>query len=381
MRIGIDATPLLKELSGIGHYVDRLIRGLQAVDAKNSYRVFYTAWKEVGPVSPPSLRLFPAKRLPWPKWFLPLATGLCRWPLPGLSRLTSDEDIVHWTSNFLPPRGSRKQVLTLYDLTFLLFPKHHPWQRRVLHSMTIARSAALADGIIVISHQTKQDVMRYLGVPESKLHVVYPAASPLFEPKSEAQRSKVLSKYRLPDKAYLLFIGNIEPRKNLVRLLVAYAKARPRFARRYRLVVIGGQGWRNTEIFRKADELALEDDLTFLGYVPDEDLPSLISGALAFVYPSLYEGFGLPPLEAMACGTPVVTSDVASLPEVVGDAAVMVDPYDTDALATAIARVVESPDLRQELSERGMKRAGLFSWEKTARQTVKVYEDVYRGSR
>jgi glycosyltransferase involved in cell wall biosynthesis len=381
MRIGIDATPLLKERSGIGQYVHGLIQGLQTVDVRNSYRLFYPSWTEFGGSSPFSVHSFPTQRLPWPKWYLSLATGFCRWPFPKLSRLTNSEDLFHWTSNFLPPKGCRRQIMTLYDLTSLLFPKHHPWGRRVAHSMMIARSAAVADGIIVISHHTKQDVMRYLGVPESKLYVVHPAASSLFASKSVAQRSMALSKYGLPDKSYILFIGNIEPRKNLVRLLVAYSEARKQLTRRHRLVLVGGQGWQNAEIFRKAEELDLGSDLIFLGYVPDEDLPALMSGAVVFVYPSLYEGFGLPPLEAMACGTPVITSNVASLPEVVGDAAILIDPYDTAALASSLTRVLESRELRQELHERGIKRAELFSWENTARQTVKVYEDVYaRGS-
>ena len=175
----------------------------------------------------------------------------------------------------------------------------------------------------------------------------------------------------------MLFVGNIEPRKNLTRLVEAYALLLRRSHYRGPLILAGGQGWRNSEIFRCVEELELEKHVKFLGYVPDDVMPALMSGAEIFIYPSLYEGFGLPPLEAMACGTPVITSNVSSLPEVVGDAALMVDPHDVVALADAMHRVLTDRELREEMRRRGLERANEFSWEETARQTLRVYEEVH----
>jgi glycosyltransferase involved in cell wall biosynthesis len=278
------------------------------------------------------------------------------------------------------PHSASKHVITVFDLSVLLFPGYHPWMRVRAFTEGIARSAARADAIIVISEHTKQDVMKLLGVPEGKIHVVLCAAAARFRPLPSMELNRVLSKYNLEAGEYLLCVGNVEPRKNLVRLVESYDLLRRSVGRLHPMVIAGGQGWHNSLIYKKVEELGLQQAVKFLGYVPDDDLPPLLNGALLFVYPSLYEGFGLPPLEAMACGTPVVASNNSSLPEVVGDAALTVDPHDVEGIAKAMEQLLNE-ELRNEMRTRGLARAKLFSWERTARETLKVYEEVYAKGR
>ena len=378
MRIGIDAGVLFKERSGVGQYVNHLLNALGAVDSKNEYRLFYDSFGQPIPCLP---------RFPYPNFscqrvlcaikFLKLASGLGRWRLPGLSQLFGSTDVFHWPNYLLIPGSSRKHVITIFDLTFFLFPSYHPPSRVRAYSAGIPCSASQADAVIVISQHTKRDVMKHLRIPEEKIHVIYGAASPRFHPISPHDGEPILSKYSLRLGEYVLYVGNIEPRKNIIRLLEAYCKVMKRWRYLFPLVLAGGQGWRNDGIYKRAEELALGRDVKFLGYVSDDDLPALMSGAALFVYPSLYEGFGMPPLEAMACGTPVITSNASSLPEVVGDAALLVDPHDVEGLAEAMHQVLRKSELREEMRKEGLARAKLFSWEETARETLNVYENVY----
>jgi len=381
MRIAIEVGSLLKERSGVGQYVYHLVNGLGTVDSTNEYRLFYSSLRQ--PIH--CLPSFPyssisSKRVRLPAKALLLATGLGRWKLPGFHRFFGSANLFHWPNYLLVPGGSGKHVITICDLTFLLFPAYHPARRVRAFTAGISRSVSRADAIIVISQHTKHDVMKYLGIPEDKIHVVYCAASPRFHPIPPHQSDPILSKYLLRREHYVLFAGNIEPRKNIMRLLEAYARLKARWTYAYPLILAGGQGWRNADIYRGVKELSLEKDVRFLGYVPDEELPALMSGAALFVYPSLYEGFGMPPLEAMACGTPVVTSNSSSLPEVVGDAALLIDPHDVEELAEGMHQALTDRELRDEMRQRGLARAKLFSWEETARQTLKVYGHVHGGS-
>jgi len=205
--------------------------------------------------------------------------------------------------------------------------------------------------------------------------VVPHAGNERFVPLSPENCLSVLARHGLAHGDYLLFVGNIEPRKNLVALIDAYGRMRRVIPRAPRLAIAGGAGWKNQAIHEAARTSPFAADIRFLGHVPDADLPLLVNGAVAFVYPSLYEGFGLPPLEAMACGTPVITSNRSSLPEVVGDAALVVDPDDRAALTDAMARVVSDATLREDLRAGGLARARRYTWDETARRTVAVYEE------
>jgi glycosyltransferase involved in cell wall biosynthesis len=268
------------------------------------------------------------------------------------------------------------RVVTVHDLTCLLFPEFHPWDRRMLFHLSVRRATRLADAIIVPSAATGRDLAARFPPAAAKIRVVPHAADERFVPLPPEDCLPVLARHGLPHGDYLLFVGNVEPRKNLVALIEAYGRMRKIIPRAPRLAIAGGAGWKNQAIHDAARTSPSTADIRFLGHVPDADLPLLVNGAVAFVYPSLYEGFGLPPLEAMACGTPVITSNRSSLPEVVGDAALVVDPYDRGALADAMARVVSDATLRDDLRARGLARAQRYSWDETARRTIAVYEEA-----
>ncbi|HUV89366.1 MAG TPA: glycosyltransferase family 1 protein, partial [Anaerolineae bacterium] len=210
--------------------------------------------------------------------------------------------------------------------------------------------------------------------PPQKIHIVYRCVGERYHPVSDPQIAQVRRSYGLPQ-SYFLFVGSVEKRKNLQRILRAGSHLWQSGERRP-LVVVGARRWKYTQIMNTVQELNLERHVIFTGHVPDADLPALYSGADLFVFPSLYEGFGLPPLEAMACGTPVVTSNTSSLPEVVGDAAITVDPYDVEALTEAMRRVLSDADLADDLRQRGLERAARFSWDQAARETIDVYREV-----
>jgi len=230
------------------------------------------------------------------------------------------------------------------------------------------------DAVITDSQVSRADIVHYLKVSPDKVTVIYPGVSSTCHPMPAAEAAEVGRRHGLPA-SYLLYLGSVEKRKNVHGLLRAYALLRQRGESRP-LVVAGIQRSNASGLPRLVQELDLQGHVLFAGYVPDADLPAVYSGADLFVFPSLYEGFGLPPLEAMACGTPVVCSDAGSLPEVVGDAAVMVDPKDTEALAEAMYRVLADRELREELRQKGLARARQFTWEKAARETVAVYRKV-----
>jgi glycosyltransferase involved in cell wall biosynthesis len=278
------------------------------------------------------------------------------------------------------PQRQGKRVVTVHDLTCLLFPELHPWDRRMLFHLSIRRAARLADAIIVPSAATGQDLTARFPRATAKIRVVPHAPNDRFVSLPSEDCLPVLARYGLAHGDYLLFAGNVEPRKNLVALIEAYGRMRKAIRRAPRLAIAGGAGWKNQAIHEAARTSPFAADIRFLGHVPDADLPSLMNGAVAFVYPSLYEGFGLPPLEAMACGTPVITSNRSSLPEVVGDAALVVDPDDRAALADAMARLVSDAALREDLGARGLEHARRYSWDETARRTIAVYEEAYRSS-
>ena len=294
--------------------------------------------------------------------------------LPGLlSR--ENPDVVHYT-NFLAPIGeSRPYVLTVHDMSLERLRGHHPVGKRIYTRRLIPRTARRASLILTNSEFSKWDIVRFLGIPEDRIRVTPLAASELFIPTKARERVPVLRKYRL-DRPYCLYVGNIEPRKNLERLVEAFAS----LSGKEHLLVIAGNPWfKGNQVVRKVAALGLERRVRFVGYVPRGDLPALIGGATAFVYPSLLEGFGLPVLEAMACRVPVITSEGSSLAEVAADAAVLVDPFRTDEIAGALERLIEDRDFRELLAAKALARAAEFSWQRAAEQTHAAYGEVVHG--
>jgi len=374
MKIGIDASLVVGEKAGVGWATANLIEALARVDQKNQYSlypffyyIFDPRFKElVAPAKNFSVRF---KALPeaWIRhlWF---ESRIPR------HRLLGKVDVLHSTTFCCPPVHSGKLVVTIYDVSFIHYPECHTEANR-LHCLTgTLESSMEADRIIAISQNTKKDLVEYFNVQEDRIAVIPLAAREEFHPRPIEEVKAFVAKRWGLDRPYLLSVGTVEPRKNLRHLIRVYCGLPEEIRNDYQLVIAGGGGWLSSDIYQWIVEIGAESSIHFLGYVLN-DLPWLYCGAACFVYPSLYEGFGMPPLEAMASGVPVITSNTSSLPEVVGDAALLVDPQSEKELRSAIVRVVSDPTLRQSLSEKGLDQARKFSWEQIAKDTLKVYEE------
>jgi glycosyltransferase involved in cell wall biosynthesis len=287
----------------------------------------------------------------------------------GARRILDTVDVVHTPTFLVPPRRKTPLVVTVLDLSVVLFPNHHGRWWRTLAAAGLRRAVREADALIAISKHTADDLVRVTGVDARRIHVIPLAADSRFAPVVD---SSVPPRYGI-EYPYLLYVGTLEPRKNLDVLLHAFARLdHPDL----QLVLAGPKGWMFEEIFALVDRLGLTSRVVFPGFVADADLPALMNSAAAFVYPSEYEGFGLPVLEAMSCGVPVVTTNVSSLPEVTGNAALLVPPRDVDALCRVLRCLLTEQHLRDEMREKGLERASAFSWVRTAQATAEVYENV-----
>jgi glycosyltransferase involved in cell wall biosynthesis len=262
----------------------------------------------------------------------------------------------------------------VHDLSFMRVPECSQPSLRAYLLRVVPSSVRRADLVLADSDSTRSDVIELLGVSPDRVRVIYPGVDACFRRVQDTRLlADVRQRYHLPER-FVLSVGTLQPRKNLARLIEAYAQAR--LDADVKLVIAGGTGWMYEGIFRRVEELRLQNEVYFPGYVVEEDLPALYSLADLFVFPSLYEGFGLPPLEAMACGTPVVTSNVSSLPEVVGDAALMVDPRDVEALANAMGQALGEPSLRTAMVQRGRAQAQGFTWARAAERLRRLYHEV-----
>jgi len=363
MRIGLDARLLYYQQAGIAQYTQRLLTALAEIDHQNNYVVLQSRKDRRRLVSAPNFRRHPL-------WTPPHHRGE-QLTLP-LELAPLRLDVLH-APDFIPPlRRNCRAVITVHDLAFLLFPGLLTAESQRYYGQ-IRRAVQSAEAIIAVSDSTRRDLIAHTAAPADKITVVYEAAGPAFQPVTDAATlAAVRQKYGLPQD-FVLFVGTIEPRKNLATLLKAFQVSRFTF-HALKLVIAGRQGWLFEEILAQARELG--PAVQFIGGVLPEDLPALYSAARLFVLPSLYEGFGLPVLEAMACGTPVVCSHASSLPEVAGDAALLVEPHDVDGLAAALQRALTDEALRGGMIERGLAQAARFSWEKAARETLAVYRAV-----
>ncbi len=348
---------------GIGTYVRQLLPAL-AADPDLELIPFHGGFAESPPAELSGLhavRIERSIRTLYPSWNL---SGR-----PALPSPLDHADVIHApTPVAIPPvRDTQRLVVTVHDLAFRLYPQAYPPAWRLLHRLGFRRAARSAAAIIAVSHHTAMDVARLARVDSARIHVIPHGGS---MPVGSDDPGPTLERLRVPT-PYLLFVGTLEPRKNLVRLIRAYRRLAGSVP--HALVLAGPLGWRSQPIHR---ELALPGagNIIVAGRVSTEDLDALYRGADAFVYPSLYEGFGLPVLDAMTRGVPVITSNTSSLPELAGDAAVLVPPTSTRALSGAIESLLTSPDQRSRLSEEGRARAEQYSWERTARETMNVYE-------
>lgn len=377
IKIGIDARPIqTMNRTGIPNYVACLIAALLGIDNNNAYRLFYNSFKEVSRylIELPKINAenkifkFPNKILGklWDAFnFPPIETFL------------GDLDVFHATHFLAPPIKSAKLVVTIHDLAFVRFPECFTKEQGAQYVRRVRLSCDKAHMIISDSWSTKKDIVEFFKIPPEKITVVPLAAQEIFNRSVDpTECSYVLDKYKLFGK-YILFVGTIEPRKNLVRLFQAYDRLPADIKKEYQLILAGGKGWLNKEIYTEVEKLRLiNNGIKFLGYVPDSDIPALLKNATVFVYPSLYEGFGLPPLEAMASGVPVISSNISSIPEVVGEAGILIDPCSVEQISEAMQKVIQDEELATRMSKQGLVRAKQFSWEKTARATLEVYRKV-----
>lgn len=374
MKIAIDISQIVYEGTGVARYTRELVRHLVRLEKNTQYLLFAGTWrkqdvleryvKEFSGMNHVSARILP----------LPQSIGTFLWNrlhiLP-LERCIGPFDLLH-SSDWIQPPTRAKKVTTIHDLVIMKYAEtSHPTivsnQERRLHWVRQE-----CDGIITDSQSTSQDVVDYLHIPKEKLHVAYPGIDSVYQSSTGQDISRVEREYNLSSR-YILSVGTQEPRKNIQRLLAAYVQLRedmPKGVMIPELVLVGNQGW--------SEKVHADAGIRMLGFVPDADLPALYSRAMAFVYPSLYEGFGFPVLEAMAAGCPVLASDRGSLKEVAGDAALLIDPEDTEDISNKLLRVANDEEVRKELIKKGKEQAARFTWERTAADVFHVYETLLR---
>jgi glycosyltransferase involved in cell wall biosynthesis len=369
MPIYIDVSSAVHAKAGIGRYAGSLAQALVEVQP-GRIALFFNRVR--GSCPPAGLETVPRHTVhagykPWR-----MAVWLGHLARIGFNRLMPDVQLFHATEHLLPPLRGVPTVLTVHDMIFKLFPEHQKrlnfWYLRATMPIYCQR----ADAIVTVSESSKRDIVAHYGLDPAKVTVVHEAAAPEFGPAGREAVEDVRRRYGLPER-FAIHVGTIEPRKNLTRLTDALQLLREG-GLTIPLLVVGGKGWLYQDFFQRLERLEIRDSVHFPGYVPSVDLPLLYSAATLAVMPSVYEGFGLPVLEAMACGTPVVSSEASSLPELGGDAARYFDPYNVEGMAETVREVWEDADLRAEMRRRGLIQAAHFSWQQAARQTWAIYE-------
>jgi len=372
MRIGIDAHAIGSRTAGNETYIKNLLLALAEIDSENHYILFFTNREAAEPWAG-RFKNFSVHLLKPHSRYLRIPLSL------PLAALRTGIDLLH-VQYTAPPVCFKPVVTTIHDISFEHLPQFYTAGGRFLFKLAIGYTARRAARVITGSEYSRNDIITTYGISPERVVVTPEGVSSQFTPVRESDRINAVRKKYGIEREYLLSVGSLQPRKNLVRLIQAYVSLRSsddEFS--HQLVIVGKKGWLYKDIFRAARSSQYVNDIIFTDYVAEEDLPALYSGAAIFIYPSIFEGFGLPVLEAMACGVPVITSNSSSLPEVVGEAALTVDPYDEEAIRQAIQRVVVDEKLRMKLSRRGLVQAQRFSWRKTAELTLSVYEEVVRS--
>jgi glycosyltransferase involved in cell wall biosynthesis len=370
--IAIDYTPAYEQGAGIGRLVRELIASLADIDSETAYKLFVSGTSSSDLPAPPGSNFawYPTRLSP--QW-LARIWHRARMPLP-VEFWMGQVDIFHATDFVLPPALPwTKTLLTVHDLSFVRVPDAASPRLYAYLSKVVPRSVRAADCVIADSEATRRDLLELYNLDTSKVEVLLSGIGDMYRP--VVFDVTIRKKYSVPNKPYLFSIGTIQPRKNYSRSIQTLAHLR---AKGYDIdfVIAGGRGWLEDEMYDTINRTGMSNHVHLIGFADDADLPALYSGAECTLFPSLYEGFGFPVLESMACGTPVVTSDVSSLPEVAGDAALLVDPLSVDAITHAVQRILDDSTLRQTLIERGFRQAKKFTWERSAHQLRQIYADV-----
>ena len=376
MKIGINTLALPKKKTGGGKYISGLVRYLDSMDTGETRFVIFvnkdnkSEFKECrnknflfydcGFIA----RIRPL-RIAWEQLVLPFVVA------------KEKVDILHSPGFvaplFLPKRC--KSFLTIFDMTFFLFPEKHILWKRMYFNRLIPVCVGRSAKIFTISENSKKDIVNYFRIPEEKVIVTYLGIEEGFGPKDDEEKLEVIRKrYNLPGR-FILYLGVLEPRKNLVSLVKSYWDLKHNFGIEEKLVIAGKKGWGYEEVYVEVEKLKLEAEILFLDYIPEDDLPYVYNLATLLVYPSIYEGFGIPILEAMACGVPVITSNVSSMPEVAGDAAILVEPDNVVGFSNAVLRILGEEELRDSLVEKGFQRSKIFSWGNAAKATFAEYKN------
>lgn len=377
MRLVIDYTPAVHQGAGIGRHTRELVRALAPLVGETAATlVVFGRSDQPLPEPPAGLSM---QVIPVPNRWLTIAWHRARLPLP-VEFFVGSHDLYHASDFVLPPVRKARTLLTVHDLSFLTVPDCADASLRRYLSRVVPRSVARADHILADSQSTKDDLVALLDVPADKVTVVYPGVDARFHPIDDpAEQSRVRQRYGIGSKPFVLGVGTLEPRKNWPALIRAWTLLRQTTALPHTLVIAGGKGWLTGEITSAVTACPLKSEIVLTGFVADGDLPALYSAAGVFAFPSLYEGFGIPVLEALACGAPVVCANNSSLPEAAGDAALLVDARDESELAAALLRMIEDQTLRTERRERGMQHASGFSWPCSAEVLWRSYRQVLDG--
>ncbi|PIZ55731.1 hypothetical protein COY23_04300 [bacterium (Candidatus Torokbacteria) CG_4_10_14_0_2_um_filter_35_8] len=379
MNIAIDCRVLIQgKYSGVEWYAIHLMESLFEIDQKNQYFLWYNQMREE-PEDLPSFDFSNVKKVFsfYPKKIIALSGVLFNYPKID-ERVMPEKIDIFFTPFFhiLPISSSCKKVTTIHDLSFEYYPEFFKLKNKIFHKLAPRKEANTPEYIITDSESSRNDLISLYKVPKDKTTVIYPACGKEFKPiTSKKKLAKVRDKYDLPEK-FILQLGNIEPRKNHLATIHAFEKLKKEYNKDVRLVIAGKKAWRFRQVEKALFQPDSKDDIILTGYIDEKDKPALLSLAEVFVYPSFYEGFGIPVLEALACGTPVVASNNSSLSEVIGNAGFMVDAYKISELTLAIKELLEDKDLRKTLIERGFKQASKFSWKEGARQLLKVFEEI-----
>lgn len=379
MKIGIDTSRTADKKTGLERYAENLVKALAAIDHQNQYILYPFFWhcfpENPGKAVNPYKRNFKIRKF----WTNSLTRKA--WEAGRISRkkiLGGDVDIVHSPFYAVPEEYLGKIIVTVHDLSFIRYPEFHTPENREFCLSQLEKIKKQADCVITVSEFSKKELVEIGGIDEQIIRVVYEAAAPIFKPAKDKNKfKKILKKFGIK-KDYILYVGSVEPRKNLRTLIRAFSRVLENKIDCV-LVLAGGTSWLTAELKEEISNLGLGEKVIFTGYVTDEELLGLYNLAQVFVYSSFYEGFGLPPLEAMASGCPVITSNASSLPEVVGEAGLMTAPDDFGDLAQKIEEVLTNPIIRKSLSEKSLIQSQKFSWAKAAGETLKIYEEVYQA--
>ncbi len=385
IRIAVDIRCLTDgKQTGVEEYTRRLLEQLLLIDTKNQYVFFYTAWRK--PRADFSwLAVYPNARVRWFRWPNKLL-NLCLWYLewPRLDRLVGGADIFFLPNlNFAAFSRKTKVVLTVHDLSFDRFPETFGWKQRLWHTLVhFRRLTRRVDAIVAVSETTRKEYLAGKHEPHRRTLAIPNGIDEHFTvmDRNDPKLLLVKEKYGLPF-SFILFFGTIEPRKNVQALVTAYEYLAARGGaevEKYALVLAGAPGWCSEGVMRAIERSPVREKIHILGFVADEDRPALYNLASLFVYPSLYEGFGFPPLEAMASGVPVISSQTSVFPETIGDAGILVDPYNPEEIFQAMREVLGDADLRARLRQRGLERSSRFSWKRSARSFQRLWKSLMK---